>query len=83
MVLTARDLDGAQAPAQVEVWPFDGEAARRAGAVRRDLSGQGPDIGMADSLIAGICLERGAPLLTRNRSHFERVEGLGLVQAGA
>ena len=33
---------------------------------------------MADYLIAGICLERGAILLTRNLDHFERVDGLKL-----
>jgi predicted nucleic acid-binding protein len=33
---------------------------------------------MADSLIAGIALAQGATLLTRNRRHFARVEGLKL-----
>jgi len=33
---------------------------------------------MADSLIAGIVLTPDAILLTRNRKHFERVEGLKL-----
>jgi predicted nucleic acid-binding protein len=35
-------------------------------------------IGMADYLIAGICLQRSATLLTRNRGHFARVPGLEL-----
>ena len=35
-------------------------------------------IGMADSLIAGIALTADLALLTRNRRHFERVEGLML-----
>jgi len=48
--------------------------------VRRDLEGAGVSIGMADSLIAGIVLEHGGRLLTRNQRHFERVEGLPLVQ---
>jgi predicted nucleic acid-binding protein len=34
---------------------------------------------MADSLIAGIALANDLPLLTRNRSHFERVPDLKLV----
>jgi tRNA(fMet)-specific endonuclease VapC len=38
----------------------------------------GNPIGMADSLIAGIVTSNGAPLLTRNRRHFERVPGLKL-----
>jgi predicted nucleic acid-binding protein len=47
--------------------------------VRRDLQKAGVPIGMADSLIAGIVLEHGGRLLTRNQRHFERVEGLPLV----
>ena len=31
---------------------------------------------MADSLIAGMVLEHGAALLTRNRRHFGKVAGL-------
>jgi tRNA(fMet)-specific endonuclease VapC len=46
--------------------------------VRRALELRGEPIGMADSLIAGIVLQHGGTLLTRNRRHFERVEGLRL-----
>jgi predicted nucleic acid-binding protein len=45
--------------------PLDFAAAERAG--------------MADSLLAGIALANDLPLLTRNRSHFERVPDLKLV----
>lgn len=58
---------------------LDAEAADRAARVRRDLEKAGASIGMADSLIAGIVLEHGGPLLTRNRRPFEHVEGLRLV----
>ena len=58
--------------------PLDIDAARHAGEVRRDLIGRGLDIGAADCLIAGICLTRGATLLTKNKKHFERVPGLKL-----
>jgi predicted nucleic acid-binding protein len=37
---------------------------------------------MADSLIAGSALVNNLPLLTRNRKHFENVEGLRLVPLG-
>ncbi len=63
--------------------PLDRPAADRAAAVRRDLERQGAGIGMAESLIAGIALQRQAILLTRNRGHFERVEGLALSPLGA
>lgn len=46
---------------------------------RRDLETGGRTIGMGDYLIAGICLDRAARLLTRNRSHFDRVVGLEVV----
>ena len=35
---------------------------------------------MADLAIAGICLELGASLLTRNRRHFEPIAELRLEQ---
>ncbi len=58
---------------------LDARAADLAAQVRRDLEATGASIGMADSLIAGITLAHGGRLLTRNRRHFQRVEGLGLV----
>lgn len=65
--------------APLEILPFDDSAAQRAGKIRRALEAAGRPIGMADYLIASICLTRGASLATRNRSHFVRVEGLALV----
>ena len=63
----------------LNVLPLDRAAAERAADVRRKLERGGRPIGMGDSLIAGIALVHGLPLLTRNRSHFERVENLKLV----
>jgi tRNA(fMet)-specific endonuclease VapC len=57
---------------------LDRAAADRAAAVGRLLERKGSTIGMADSLIAGIVLNVSGVLLTRNRRHFERVEGLAL-----
>lgn len=62
--------------ATIPVLPLDREAATRAAAVRQQLTRSGFSIGMADSLTAGIALANGVPLLTRNRKHFEHVEGL-------
>ncbi len=64
--------------AALPVLPLDEVAGRRAAEIHRALSANREEIGMADSLIAGICLAQGASLLTRNRSHFERVPGLTL-----
>jgi len=64
--------------AAVPTLPLDEAAADRAAHVRKSLEHAGSSIGMADSLIAGIVLLHGVPLLTRNRRHFERVAGLRL-----
>jgi predicted nucleic acid-binding protein len=33
---------------------------------------------MADYMIAAVCITTGGVLLTRNRKHFQRIEGLKL-----
>ena len=66
----------------LEVLPLDRASAACAAVVRRKLDQTGQSIGMADSLIAGIALEHGLALFTRNRSHFERVDDLKLVDSG-
>lgn len=58
--------------------PLDAPSADKAGEVFRTLESKGITIGMADSLIAGICLNREAMLITRNKKHFSRVPGLKL-----
>ena len=64
----------------VRAVPLDIPAADRAAALRRALERKGIGIGMVDGLIAGIVLHVGCTLLTRNRRHFERVEGLELAR---
>jgi predicted nucleic acid-binding protein len=54
------------------------EASERAADVRRALESQGQGIGMADYLIAGVCLAHDGVLLTRNQDHFVRVPELTL-----
>lgn len=62
---------------------LDDRASEAAAAARRELERRGETIGMADYLIAGICLSRSATLVTRNRRHFERVPGLRLADLPA
>jgi predicted nucleic acid-binding protein len=38
--------------------------------------------GGPDTLVAGTCLERGCPILTRNVRHFARVPGLAVLEPG-
>jgi tRNA(fMet)-specific endonuclease VapC len=64
----------------VPALPLDPEAADRAARVRLALEQTGRTIGMADSLIAGMVLAASGILLTRNRRHFERVNGLELAE---
>ncbi len=58
--------------------PLGSREAELAANLRLELESRGQAIGMADYLIAGICLERNAILLTKNRKHFERVPNLSL-----
>lgn len=60
------------------ILPLDAEAARRGAEARNELCARGEDIGMADCLIAGICLRERGTLLTGNRRHFARIRGLNL-----
>ena len=66
--------------AATRVLPLDLEAASEAARLRRTLDAQGLGLAVADCLIAGLCTHHGAPLLTRNRKHFERVPGLVLAE---
>jgi len=58
------------------ILPVDEGAARKSAEVRRHLESRGLGIGMADYLIAGVCLERDCVLLTRNLEYFERIPDL-------
>ena len=81
-------LAGARSPRQREIVlqlleaipaiSLDVDGADRAAQVRRTLEARGEALGMGDCLIAGIVLQHGAILATRNRRHFERVPGLGI-----
>ena len=54
------------------------KAALRGGTLLGELRRGGNAIDVRDAMQAGICLETGATLVTRNVSHFERVSGLRL-----
>ncbi len=57
-------------------------AAVRGGVLLRDLRAKGLGIETRDAMQAGICLEAGAQLVTRNVRHFERIPGLDLSDPG-
>jgi tRNA(fMet)-specific endonuclease VapC len=60
------------------LFSFGPEEARIAADLRQQLESQGKAIGMADYMVAAVCIANDGVLLTRNRKHFERVEGLKL-----
>lgn len=55
------------------------KAGLRGGALLQELRRGGQPIDVRDAMQAGICLEAGLPLVTRNLAHFERVEDLRLL----
>jgi len=60
------------------ILPVGSREAKEAARLRLALEAKGEGIGMADYLIAGVCIVREALLITRNRSHFERLVPYGL-----
>lgn len=56
---------------------LDSVTANRAGTIRR-ASG----VALADAIIAATAIESGRVLITRNRQHFERIDGLEMDTAG-
>jgi len=63
----------------VDIIPFDKQASESAAEVWNILRSRGKLIGVMDTHIAGICVSRNLPLLTRNTDHFQRVPGLELI----
>jgi predicted nucleic acid-binding protein len=61
---------------RVRVVGLNARAGVLAGDLLADLERRGQPIGLADVLIAAIVLSHDATLVTRNRRHFDRVEGL-------
>ncbi len=62
----------------IDVLPFDADAAREYGKIRYELKKEGKLIGANDLLIAAHAKSLGCTLITNNTAEFERVEGLRL-----
>ncbi|MFN8617919.1 MAG: type II toxin-antitoxin system VapC family toxin [Dehalococcoidia bacterium] len=63
---------------RVRVLPLTGSAAIIAAAHAARLAAAGTPLAVQDLLIAGVALDGGLSLITRNVRHFERIEGLAL-----
>jgi tRNA(fMet)-specific endonuclease VapC len=64
---------------QVNMLPFDCDAALAAAKIRAQLEQQGTQIGPIDVLIAGVAVSRQATIATHNVGEFLRVRGLPIV----
>ncbi|WP_078060730.1 type II toxin-antitoxin system VapC family toxin [Desulfotomaculum copahuensis] len=62
----------------VEVIPFGLAEAQMAAIIYADLKSRNQTIDIKDVYIAGTCLVHRLPLVTENREHFRRVDGLAL-----
>lgn len=62
----------------VEPLPLTASAAREAALVEHELREDGAPVNLGDALIAGICRDAGASIVTRD-SDFERIDGLDVV----
>lgn len=74
-VKNARNLENFLAEG-FEIFSFDDEDARVAGALRGELAKAGTPIGPYDILIAAQAVRRNATLVTANEKEFARIKGL-------
>ena len=63
---------------RLDVAPFTLQSSERAGEILADLARSGELIDYRDAMIAGIVVESGLTLVTRNRKHFARISRLKL-----
>ena len=77
LMKTTQDIEGFIQ--NLEVVPFSLEVAKIAGELHAELRSRHLEIGLPDIFIAASCLYYGLPLLTMNRKHYSRIEGLHLL----
>ena len=60
------------------VLPFDEDVSRRASEIYHHLRKENKMIEFRDIFIAATCLVYSIPIITTNKNHFQRIQGLGL-----
>jgi len=60
--------------------PFEEQTAKIASSIHKQLKKQGNILDLRDLFIAATCIEHGYCLLTLNKKHFDRVQGLELME---
>ena len=63
---------------RLHVIPLDSASSRRGAEISAKLSVKGETIDYRDAMIAGIAIENDLVLITRNKSHFNRIKGIKL-----
>ncbi len=64
----------------INIFPFSANCGEKSAEILSNLIKQGKEIDQNDCLIASVILENGYnKILTNNKKHFERIEGLELV----
>jgi tRNA(fMet)-specific endonuclease VapC len=58
------------------MYPFGVEEAKKAGEIEARLLKKGEMIDLEDIMIAGVAMVHSEPILTRNKKHFSKVEGI-------
>lgn len=66
---------------RLHVLPVDGEIALLAGELNAELIGRGERVEAEDVLIAATAVKNDESILTRDVDHFERLEGVVVVEA--
>ncbi len=64
---------------RIGMFDLNRESAKMSGIIFRDLKNKGLIIDPEDCMIAGIAIINKQALLTKNRKHFERIDGLKVV----
>lgn len=60
------------------ILPFDEDVSRRASEIYHRLRKENKMIEFRDIFIAATCLVYGMPVITTNKNHFQRIQGLEL-----
>jgi len=63
---------------RIEVFGLSKKSAEIAGRMMAVLERKGLEIGIRDTMVAGIAIENDVGLLTRNLKHYKRLEEFGL-----
>ncbi len=63
----------------ISLLKLDDKSSQKSAEIFEDLNSKGKMVDVLDVMIASIAITNNEPLLTFNKKHFERIEGLQLV----